>query len=157
MQRIETVIAELRGDDSAKELLTSWSKAAAMLMITLKQDNPVMDAEMITPGKILFASLRAESVLGYVEGQLQGRDFRVLIPERFREKHEGYFADFSTHPRTRTMGTGSQLWALRKDGQEIRVEIGLHATTFSGLLVAIVTIIESRPGSQTAGCPAHHG
>lgn len=160
MNKIDQVIAQLRGDDSATELLRAWSRASAMLMITLKQDNPSVKEESVEPGKILFASARAEAVFGYVEGQLQGRDFRELIPVRFRQRHEDHFSNFSSQPRTRTMGTGDQLWALRKDGHEIRVEIGLHACTFAGVLVAIVVLVESRPDgnqSEKGGCPFSHG
>jgi PAS domain S-box-containing protein len=158
LTRIDSVISELRGDDSAKELLRAWSKAAAMIMVSLPDDSDAPPAEeRIPPGRILFASLRAEEMFGYVEGRLQGRDFTCLIPERFRKQHEAHFREFGSNPKNRTMGTGGQLYGLRSDGSEIPIEIGLHPTTFSRVFCAIGTVVESRPGSPTGGCPVKHG
>ena len=156
MSKIDSVIAELRGDDSAKELLRAWSKAAAMVMVTLHDDLETASAD-IPPGTILFASTRAEEMFGYVEGRLQGRNFTCLIPERFRINHETYFRNFSAKPTNRSMGTSGQLYGLKRDGSEIPIEIGLHPTTYSRIFCAIGTIVESRPGALTAGCPVHHG
>src|SRR5439155_5999166 len=43
-----------------------------------------------------------------------------------RRRHPAFRADFFVSPQTRAMGAGRELYALRKDGSEIPVEIGLN-------------------------------
>ncbi|HUG89599.1 MAG TPA: PAS domain S-box protein, partial [Planctomycetaceae bacterium] len=73
----------------------------------------------------------------YRRAELLGQTVETLLPERFRAGHvqqrNGYFAE----PRVRAMGSGLDLWALRKDGREFPVEISLSPLqTRDGLLAA---------------------
>lgn len=76
-------------------------------------------------GTIVLVNALAERMLGYASQELRGRSIDTLIPERFRQVHAGHCADYFARPRTRVMGMGLTLGVLRKDGQEISVEIGL--------------------------------
>jgi signal transduction histidine kinase/ActR/RegA family two-component response regulator len=49
----------------------------------------------------------------------------VLVPERFRPKHDVYTRDYQVKPVMRQMGSGIELWCLTRTGEEIPVEIGL--------------------------------
>src|SRR6185369_9036178 len=76
-------------------------------------------------GRIVVANDLAGKMFGYDVGELQGRPIGTLIPERFRQAHGGHCAEFFRSPRSRAMGAGLRLHALRKDGVEIPVEISL--------------------------------
>ena len=64
-------------------------------------------------------------MFGYEAGELRGKSIDALIPERFRRVHADHCSDYFARPRTRAMGVGLSLRALRKDGTEFPVEISL--------------------------------
>lgn len=87
-------------------------------------------------GQIEIVNAQAEAVFGYRRDELVGEKVEVLVPERFREVHVGHRAEYVAHPHNRPMGVSLELYARRKDGQEIPVEISLSPLhTSTGLLV----------------------
>ncbi|HYL11374.1 MAG TPA: MASE1 domain-containing protein [Candidatus Acidoferrales bacterium] len=99
---------------------------------------------MVDPqGKIVLVNSPAIRMFGRGREELVGQSVDVLVPERFRGAHPEHRAGFSAHPQARPMGAGRDLYAVRKDGSEFPVEIGLNPIeTEEGLLVlsAIVDI-----------------
>jgi C4-dicarboxylate-specific signal transduction histidine kinase len=60
----------------------------------------------------------------------------ILLPERFGTSYGNDRADFFIAPEARTMGAHAQLFARRKDGSEVPVEIGVNPVqTPQGLIV----------------------
>lgn len=76
-------------------------------------------------GKIRLVNSQAETSFGYNRAELIGQSVEILVPERFRNKHIEYRKRFLVSPTARPMGEGRNLYALRKDGAEFPVEIGL--------------------------------
>src|SRR6266511_5130973 len=76
-------------------------------------------------GRIAIVNQQVEQMFGYGRDELIGQPVEILVPERFRAPHvadrDGYIAS----PRTRPMGAGLELFARRKDGSELPVEISL--------------------------------
>ncbi len=102
-------------------------------------------------GKIIMVNSYAMKLFGYVREELVGRAVEVLVPERFRGGHPEHRMGFSSSPRARPMGAGRDLYAVRKDGSEFPVEIGLNPIeTEEGLLVlsAIVDISERKRAEE---------
>jgi PAS domain S-box-containing protein len=101
-------------------------------------------------GEIMLINRQAEALFGYARDELIGQLVEVLVPERFREVHpdrrDGYFAE----PRTRPMGTGSELYAVRRDGTEFPAEISLSSIeTEDGILAtAAVRDVSDRAESE---------
>jgi two-component system, sensor histidine kinase PdtaS len=98
-------------------------------------------------GRIEMVNAQAERVFGYDRSELLGWPVEMLVPERFRGRHPGMRGSFFAAPRSRPMGAGRDLYALRKDGSEFPVEIGLNPIeTDQGTMVlsAIVDISDRK-------------
>ena len=76
-------------------------------------------------GVIEVINTQAERCFGYTREELVGKSIEILVPERFKKKHVGLRNGYMAHPKTRAMGEGLELFALRKDGSEFPVEISL--------------------------------
>jgi len=77
-------------------------------------------------GVIEMVNAQAELVFGYPRAELLGQPVEMLVPERFRHHHPALRSAVFGDPRSRPMGAGRDLFALRKDGSEFPVEIGLN-------------------------------
>ena len=99
----------------AEERLRLVVEAApnAMLMVNAK-------------GAIVLVNSQAEKLFGYGREELLGQAIEMLIPQRLRTHHAQYRGGYSTHPDTRAMGVGRDLYGLKKDGSEVPIEIGLN-------------------------------
>jgi PAS domain S-box-containing protein len=96
-------------------------------------------------GRIVLVNAHAERLFGYSREELIGRPVDMLVPERLRAKHLSFRSGYVHQPSARPMGAGRYLLALRKDGSEVPVEIGLSPIkTAQGVMVlsAIVDITE---------------
>lgn len=87
-------------------------------------------------GKIMAVNSSANRLLGYEHDELTEQPLEAIIPPQHRKAHAAGWSDFIAHPKPRSVGVGLGLQALRKDGQEIPVEIGLRPlVTQAGLLI----------------------
>lgn len=77
-------------------------------------------------GRIVLVNQQIERLFGYGRSELIGQPIEMLVPLRFRPKHAGFRTGFLHAPETRPMGAGRDLYGQRKDGSEIRIEIGLN-------------------------------
>ena len=87
-------------------------------------------------GCILYVNGRVKDIFGYEPEELLGQCMDVLLPERFRATHPEHRKGYFRNPGPRPMGSGLELYAQQKDGNEMPVEISLSpVTTTAGRLV----------------------
>lgn len=98
-------------------------------------------------GLIVLVNAEIERLFGKPRAEILGRPVEMLLPARFRGAHPMWRAQFHASPSARSMGAGRELHALRGDGSEFPVEIGLTpVSTAEGLFVigSVVDITERK-------------
>ncbi len=103
-------------------------------------------------GQIEMVNAEAERIFGYPREELVGQPVAMLVPQRFRDDHAVHCEKFFTQPRQRQMGAGQAFSAVRKDGSEFPVEIGLNPIeTEDGLMIlSVVVDISERANAARA-------
>ena len=93
-------------------------------------------------GRVVMVNAQAEKLFGYERDELLGRPVESLVPERFRGTHPEYRLGYSDAPAVRAMGAGRDLFALRNDGTEVPVEIGLSPIDTPEGTMALAAIVD---------------
>lgn len=101
-------------------------------------------------GTVVLANSEAERLFGYTRQELVGGPLHRLVPARFRDRHPEYRQHFFAAPSSRAMGAGRNLFALRKDGTEVPVEIGLNPieTDEGSFVLSSVVDISERKAAE---------
>jgi two-component system, LuxR family, sensor kinase FixL len=104
-------------------------------------------------GGVVLANARAETMFGYARSELIGLPIETLVPERQRASHIAYRTEFSRESQSRAMGAGRELFACRKDGTELPVEVGLNpmeTTEGRFVLASVVDVTERKQRDRDA-------
>jgi PAS domain S-box-containing protein len=97
-------------------------------------------------GRITLVNAQAETLFGYTRDELMGQPVECLVPERLRAAHSNHRDAFFAAPQARPM-SGRDLFARRRDGTEVAIEIGLSPLlTREGkfVLASIIDISERK-------------
>ncbi|OWW25712.1 hypothetical protein B4Q04_08905 [Zobellia sp. OII3] len=88
-------------------------------------------------GVIQLINKQSEKLFGYTPEELVNKPVEILIPARFYHKHSNHRNRFFHSPISREMGDGRELFALKKNGKEVPIQISLSPLhTEEGLLVS---------------------
>lgn len=80
-------------------------------------------------GTIILANPAAEKLFGYHRDELIDKQVEILIPGRVAKNHTELRDKFHSKPSPRSMGSGRDLFGLKKDGTEFPVEVSLSPFT----------------------------
>lgn len=100
-------------------------------------------------GRITLVNSQTESLFGYSRQELLEKPIEILVPRRFRDAHPGFRDKFFANPSRRAMGSGRDLFGLRKDGSEFPVEIGLNPIPSQDEVLALASIIDITERKRT--------
>lgn len=93
-------------------------------------------------GRIVLVNSQIEKQFGYARAELLGLPIEILVPEAARARHHHDRSTYIQSPVTRSMGTGRELFGLRKDGSQIPVEIGLNPLESEGRTFILASVID---------------
>lgn len=135
----------MSGDTPTAAATASVLSMNSDLLAAVIESAPTAMVMIDSQGIIVLINREAERLFGDTRDHLVGQPVEMLVPERYRGRHAGMRNGYLNGPEARRMGVGRELFALRRDGAEIPVEIGLNPIhTEQGTLVlsAIVDISE---------------
>ena len=93
-------------------------------------------------GFIILANPAAEKIFGYTEKELKGNRIEMLLPDDIKEKHIGLRDGFHKHPGNRSMGSGRDLYASKKDGTVFPVEVSLSHYNNNDEMFVIAFVVD---------------
>ena len=147
LEDLEEQRGKLEREIQARQLVQDALEASEQRFYAIIESAPTAMVMTDQRGEIVLVNAETERLFGYNREEILGQQIEVLVPERFRQGHPASRTGFFASPETRRMGVGRVLFALRKDGREVPVEIGLNPIeTEDGLFVlsAIVDITERK-------------
>ena len=83
-------------------------------------------------GSIVFANPAIGTVFGYDPTEVMGKPLTLLMPEYMRKVHEGGFTRYLATGQRHINWQGTELTALRKNGEEFPVEVSFGELTRDG-------------------------
>ncbi|GAA1537720.1 putative bifunctional diguanylate cyclase/phosphodiesterase [Nocardioides humi] len=117
---------------------TADDASLRMLIEAVPSAMVLVDAD----GRIALVNAEAERSFGYSREELLALGVEDLMPARFRSRHGRERASYAARPDRRAMGVGRELFALRRDGTEMPVEIGLNPITVGDERYVLASIID---------------
>lgn len=124
-----------RLEERVVERTAAWQASDAKFR-QLLQAAPVAIIISDQAGRITFTNQQATLLLGYQTDELLQQPIEILVPEAARMGHVGKRQGYTAELRSREMGSGLELFARRKDGSHVPVEIQLsYLKSADGLLV----------------------
>ena len=107
-------------DREREEFALPYSEENYRLLVETAPDAVISIDER---GAILFANHATARICGYDPAELIGKPLTVLMPEFLRKLHEKGFSRYLATGQRHINWQGTELTALRKNGQEFPVEI----------------------------------
>ena len=81
-------------------------------------------------------------MFGYPRSELIGESIDALVPDGSRATHTDSRRAFADHPQPRAMNVGRELFGRRKDGSEVRIEVGLTPLRFRGAVLVLASVVD---------------
>ncbi|MFT3965911.1 MAG: PAS domain S-box protein [Sphingobium sp.] len=122
------IVSDITEQRAADTLLRSQESHLRSILSTVPDAMVVID----NAGIIVSFSAAAETLFGYREGEVVGRNVAMLMPSPDRERHDAYIQRYHETHEKRIIGIGRVVFARRKDGTTFPVELSIGETAGEG-------------------------
>lgn len=118
--------------------------------IALFNHSSIGIAVVSSEGIITAINPFALKLFDYLPEEIIGKPVEVLIPGRFHHQHIKHRKAYTLNPRSRAMGVGLDLFAVKKGGTEFPIEISLGNYEINGEanVIAFISDITVRKKSE---------
>jgi len=100
-------------------------------------------------GLICYGNSIFIKLFGYDASEIVGKPIDILIPERYRSQHPGFISMYCKNPYKRSMGTDVQPVGIKKNGEEIFLDISL-APIGEGLVLCVIRDVSESIRTQNS-------
>lgn len=137
-------------------------KEAESLLHAIISSVPVALIVIDEQGRITSFSEMAESMFGYRETDVIGRNVNMLMPEPYHSGHDGYLQRFLDTGEKRIIGIGRVVEAVRSDGSVFPIELSVGEAdveghrAFTGFIRDLTKQVEAEAQLQQVQSELHH-
>ncbi len=83
-------------------------------------------------GVIESANQATERIFGYTVTELVGNNLSMLMPQPYREEHDGYLESHRKSRLSRVIGVGREVVGLRKTGEQFPIDLAISELVADG-------------------------
>jgi two-component system sensor kinase FixL len=122
------IVSDVTEQRAAEQMVRSRESHLRSILSTVPDAMVVIDET----GTILSFSAAAQTLFGYSEEEVAGRNVNMLMPSPDKERHDGYIARYLETGEKRIIGTGRVVFASRKDGTTFPMELAIGEASGEG-------------------------
>jgi PAS domain S-box-containing protein len=97
-------------------------------------------------GIVLSLNPAAEHIFGYMRNEVIGNNIKMLMPEPYRNEHDGYLHNYTSTGKKKIIGIGREVEGLRKDGTTFPLDLAVSEVKLGDrqLFIGIIRDITER-------------
>ena len=111
-------------------------------MITINEDKEI---QAFNPA--------AEKIFGYQSAEVIGRNIKMLMPNPYRDEHDGYVDNYKNTGHKKIIGIGREVSGVRKDGTQFPLELAVSEGFLSSgkrIFIGVIRDITERKKADEA-------
>ncbi|WP_062149911.1 PAS domain S-box protein [Beggiatoa leptomitoformis] len=134
----QTLIALQYSEQCYKEIAESLEQSEIHFSALAVRQKAIMDnvlngiITINTAGIIDSFNKSAEKIFAYSEADVLGKNINCLMPEPYKEAHDGYLRRYLQTNEARIIGIGRDVFGRRKDGSTFPLHLGLSVVEING-------------------------